>query len=82
MCTEDKVEKEKTVIMCANCNNKGHRARDCTEPRKTGKRGCKNCGQEGHIAKECPEPPNPENVECKNCGTSTSLSHSYCSTTY
>jgi hypothetical protein len=50
-CPEEKMEKEKVTITCANCNNEGHRARDCGEPRKSGNRGCKNCGQEGHIAK-------------------------------
>lgn len=71
-CPEEKREREqKAAIMCANCNNEGHRARDCPEPRKTSRgKGCRNCGQEGHISKECPEPPNLDNVECKNCNKS------------
>lgn len=64
------MEKAKLVITCANCNNEGHYARDCSEPRKTGKRGCKNCGNDGHIAKECPEPQNMDNVTCKECNES------------
>lgn len=71
-CPEEKREREqKVAITCANCNNEGHRARDCPEPRKASRgKGCRNCGQEGHISKECPEPPNPDNVECKNCNKS------------
>lgn len=46
-CPEEKMEKEKPTITCANCNNEGHRARDCAEPRKSNKRECKNCGKEG-----------------------------------
>lgn len=60
----------KIKIMCANCDEEGHRARDCPNPRKSRGGGCKNCGQEGHIAKECPEPRSTEGVECKNCGES------------
>ena len=71
-CPEEKVEREKVVISCANCNEEGHRSRDCKQDRKQdrGPRTCKNCGSEEHLAKECPEPPNPENVECRNCGES------------
>jgi hypothetical protein len=73
-CPEERQEVEKTVISCANCNEEGHRARDCLQARKEprGPRACKNCGSTEHIAKECPEPPNPENVECRNCGESMS----------
>ena len=55
-CPEEKREREqKDAITCANCNNEGHRARDCPEPRKTSRgKGCRNCGQEGHIACNCP----------------------------
>lgn len=62
------------VISCANCNEEGHRSRDCPQERKKdrGPRTCKNCGSEEHIAKECDQPPNPENVECRNCGESKS----------
>ena len=56
--------------MCGNCDEEGHRIRDCVAPRKTGGRACKNCGQEGHIAKQCDQPRSAENVECRNCGES------------
>jgi hypothetical protein len=73
-CTEEQREVEKVNIMCSNCNEEGHRMRDCQQERKTrgGAKTCKNCGQEGHIAKECDQPRSAENVECKNCGESRS----------
>lgn len=76
-CSEEKAERASTAIMCANCSNEGHYARDCAEPRKTGKKGCRNCGDESHIAKECPEPRNPDNVTCRNCDQGEMAARSY-----
>lgn len=39
-------------INCAVCQRDGHRARDCTETRRTYGSGCKNCGSEEHKVKE------------------------------
>ena len=64
-CSEEKVEKAKTVITCANCNSEGHYARDCTEERKSGKKGCRNCGEEDHMARDCPNKPAET---CHRCG--------------
>lgn len=66
-CEQEKNEASKIIIACANCSNEGHRARDCVEPRKSGKKGCRNCGNEDHIAKDCTEPRDLSDVECKNC---------------
>lgn len=68
-CTEEKRDVEKVLITCSNCNEEGHRMRDCPADRKVrgGARTCKNCGEEGHISKECEKPRSAENVECKNC---------------
>jgi hypothetical protein len=73
-CTEEQREVEKVNIICSNCNEEGHRVRDCPAERKTrgGAKTCKNCGQEGHIAKDCDQERSAENVECKNCGESKS----------
>lgn len=43
-CSEESMgESERPVIMCYNCNETGHRIRDCPQPRAT-KGGCRNCG--------------------------------------
>merc|ERR1712113_1268542 len=38
---------------CYNCNQDGHKAKDCPDG---GGRSCFNCKQDGHIKKDCPEP--------------------------
>ena len=46
-CPEEAAEAtEKLVIECTNCNETGHRARDCKAPRKVrgGPMTCRNCG--------------------------------------
>ncbi|KAJ2993298.1 hypothetical protein NUW58_g1883 [Xylaria curta] len=69
-CPQEKVEKERVVIMCFNCNEPGHRVRDCPQER-VDKFACKNCGKGGHRAADCPEPrvAGPD-VECRKCGES------------
>lgn len=67
-CPEDKVEKDQSKIVCFNCNEEGHRVRDCKSLpvmagthslNKTGptpridKFACKNCGKSGHKVAEC-----------------------------
>lgn len=47
-------------MKCFNCDQEGHRANECTEPRKEreGGRGpmkCYNCQGEGHMANNCTE---------------------------
>ncbi|TGJ78778.1 hypothetical protein E0Z10_g9983 [Xylaria hypoxylon] len=67
-CPQEKMEKERVVIMCFNCNEPGHRMRDCLQQR-VDKFACKNCGKGGHKAADCPEPrvAGPD-VECRKCG--------------
>ncbi|GAP83159.2 putative zinc knuckle transcription factor protein [Rosellinia necatrix] len=67
-CPQEKMEKERVVIMCFNCTQPGHRMRDCRQKR-VDKFACKNCGQGGHKAADCPEPrvAGPD-VECRKCG--------------
>lgn len=42
-CKEEKTEREKVEIKCANCGEIGHRVRDCKQKR-VNKFGCRNCG--------------------------------------
>ncbi|KAI9643994.1 hypothetical protein NHQ30_007346 [Ciborinia camelliae] len=65
-CTEEAGESERVQVQCFNCNEVGHRVRDCPIPRED-KFACRNCKKSGHGSKECPEPRSAEGVECKNC---------------
>jgi hypothetical protein len=58
------------VVRCFNCNEEGHRSRDCKKPRSDRRRTCRNCNQPGHMASECTEPRSAANVECKICSES------------
>jgi hypothetical protein len=58
------------AFLCRNCNQEGHKAAECPEPRKmTGE--CFNCGEVGHNKADCTNP----TVErafagtCRICGT-------------
>lgn len=42
-CKEERTIIERVEVKCVNCNEAGHRARDCTQPRRD-KYGCRNCG--------------------------------------
>ena len=86
-CTEDARERsDKVEVRCVNCDDVGHRVRDCPKPRKD-RFACRNCGyvvcsastnsanlssQPGHKAEECTEPRNADNVECRHCNESKS----------
>lgn len=41
-CKEEHVH-ERVEVKCVNCSAVGHRARDCTEPRRD-RFACRNCG--------------------------------------
>lgn len=41
-CPEDKMEIEFTEVKCVNCDEAGHRARDCTKAR-VDRFACRNC---------------------------------------
>lgn len=45
-------------MRCLRCDQPGHRARDCTQPK-----ACYNCQEPGHDAKDCTKP-----VKCYICG--------------
>lgn len=42
-CKQERVENDRVEIKCSNCDEVGHRVRDCKVKRKY-KRGCRNCG--------------------------------------
>ncbi|QIW94662.1 hypothetical protein AMS68_000180 [Peltaster fructicola] len=66
-CPQEKVESRAMFqIQCSLCDGIGHRARDCTAPRKQpGKpRECRICGSTDHLASDCTEKPARA---CRNC---------------
>lgn len=67
-CKQEQVPRENTQheVHCVNCQEVGHRARDCPKER-VNPFACKNCNQGGHISKECTEPRSATNVECRKC---------------
>jgi hypothetical protein len=42
-CKEERVVIERVKVKCVNCNEPGHRARDCKQPRED-KFACRTCG--------------------------------------
>ncbi|KAI1109000.1 hypothetical protein F5Y14DRAFT_434033 [Nemania sp. NC0429] len=42
--------------MCRNCNQEGHRANECPEPKDMSKVQCRNCDEYGHESRGCPKP--------------------------
>lgn len=48
-------------LICYNCQQPGHLASNCSEPRKP-RATCYSCGKPGHYANRCPE------VVCRTCG--------------
>lgn len=65
-CPEELGEIERTVVKCVNCDEVGHRVRDCDKIRPD-RFACRNCKESGHTAAECPNPRSAEGVECKRC---------------
>ena len=41
---------------CANCNQAGHIAQQCTRPKlATDQRRCHTCNKQGHLSRQCPD---------------------------
>ncbi|KAL9052556.1 MAG: hypothetical protein Q9206_004266 [Seirophora lacunosa] len=65
-CKQERQEFGEIAMKCFNCDEEGHRTRDCKAAR-VDRFACRNCKQSGHNAAECPEPRSAEGVECKRC---------------
>jgi len=75
-CTQEFMEPtDQPSISCSNCNEAGHRLRDCTKPR-VDPNVCRNCKRPGHRGAECTEPRSAEGVECKRCNEGRSAAGS------
>lgn len=64
-CKEERTEIEKVEIKCANCDNFGHRVRDCPQERFD-KYACRTCHQIGHNSRDCPDAP-ADDIQCRRC---------------
>lgn len=48
-----KDENKSEEIRCFNCNQSGHRAKECTKPKRD-RGSCYECGEQGHVLRNCP----------------------------
>lgn len=48
-----KDENKSEGIRCFNCNQSGHRAKECTKPKRD-RGSCYECGEQGHVLRNCP----------------------------
>ncbi len=63
-CTLIRVEEDKPLLMCHNCQQFGHKKAECTKKKPT----CLRCGG-AHTHKECTvEAGNRQELRCANCG--------------
>lgn len=60
-----KNKREKRDPVCYNCDGKGHRKNECTEPLRRQGVYCHNCAKRGHIDKDCKM---PYRGFCDRCG--------------
>ena len=52
-------------MQCYNCGENGHKAMDCSHPKKerTGEKTCYNCHKPGHVSRDCPEEKKPRQYD-------------------
>ena len=50
-------------VLCRNCDEKGHYAKECPKPKDWSKVQCRLCNEMGHGAGRCPNPPKDDSGE-------------------